>query len=331
MHCSVVRRLLSDDGALDLQHLRRFVRYEDIPQLVRDCVSSTAQPKLGPYKELLLLVGPVESISKTSLVEALSSTVEPLITFSTPVPLLAPTSQEQAELWTSQCWPTIYNKNNPFGPHPTTLARAEAEISGDVEKWMDLASAAARDASATKAGEKIGAVIIARRNGIARPIAIAGDARWLHWPRIPPGNVTAHAALRAIAMVAEQLRRQDEIQEVSKARESIDSGIFHDQPHSQIEECQGSANVDGYLCHALEIYCTHEPCVMCAMAIMHSRFSRVVFQHRMSHTGGLCADGELGHGLFWRKELNWTLLAWHYPQINDDSHSKQCEDSNLHA
>jgi len=51
---------------------------------------------------------------------------------------------------------------------------------------------------------------------------------------------------------------------------------------------------------------------MCAMAIVHSRFGRLVFGKRMPATGGICADGELGHGLFWRKELNWTLLAWQW-------------------
>lgn len=51
---------------------------------------------------------------------------------------------------------------------------------------------------------------------------------------------------------------------------------------------------------------------MCSMAIVHSRFGRIVFGHRMKKTGGLCADGGLGHGLFWRKELNWTCLGWEW-------------------
>jgi tRNA-specific adenosine deaminase 3 len=90
--------------------------------------------------------------------------------------------------------------------------------------------------------------------------------------------------------------------------------IFRDRPFLEVEKglYDASGNKDGYLCHDLEFYCTHEPCVMCSMAIVHSRFGRVIFKHRMPDTGGLCADGKLGHGLFWRKELNWTLLAWQW-------------------
>lgn len=85
----------------------------------------------------------------------------------------------------------------------------------------------------------------------------------------------------------------------------------------------------GYLCLDLEIYSTHEPCVMCSMAIVHSRFGRAVFRHRMSRTGGLCADGGLGHGLFWRKELNWTLLAWHL-RVGDEQ-GERGEEAEWHA
>ena len=65
---------------------------------------------------------------------------------------------------------------------------------------------------------------------------------------------------------------------------------------------------------------------MCAMAIVHSRFGKVVFKHRMPRTGGLCADGDLGHGLFWRKELNWQLLGWEWShpssEINTSGHGR---------
>ena len=404
---SLIRNILPDDGGIDLGHLRRFAKLEDVPQHVRDIVASRNESKKdtgaaavddidnlgkevlkgnseataglvnnfekklstdegdaivdpqkeslteraainldkGPSTERLLVVGATSVISKVEIIEVLSAVLSDPIIFSIPAPLLAPTSQEQATLWSSRYWPTVYKKTNPFGPHPSIVSRAELEIRDSVKKWMGLATEVALQAGTTGSGEAVGVVVVERRNGIARPVAIAGDARWLDWPCNKRGNVTAHAALRAIAMVSEGLRWTDETKEVQltsiggtrsdsgeseprvesesfqeitmrapvKKAEDVPS-IFRDQPFLEVEKghYDTSGNEDGYLCHDLELYCTHEPCVMCSMAIVHSRFGRVIFKHRMPDTGGLCADGKLGHGLFWRKELNWTLLAWQW-------------------
>ncbi|KAL9097827.1 MAG: hypothetical protein Q9165_000153 [Trypethelium subeluteriae] len=71
----------------------------------------------------------------------------------------------------------------------------------------------------------------------------------------------------------------------------------------------------GYLCHNMEIYITHEPCIMCSQALLHSRFGRVIIGQRMPDTGALTSetDGESagrGYGLWWRKELNWNALVY---------------------
>jgi tRNA-specific adenosine deaminase 3 len=350
-------------------------------------------------KELFLIVGSTNAISSTVVVHELSAVVGDSIIFSIQVPRLAPTSQEQASSWSSQYWPTVYKKSNPFGPHPSIVSRSEQEIQGEVEKWMALAAEAAFQADLTGSGETVGVVIVERRNGIGRPVAVAGDARWIGWPCKGQGNVTAHAVLRAIAMVATGLRETEQSVSIGSvptsslvaervpadqsfctaspptpqlefektaADQLIKSGvksssmdpeeaiwnpkpdpevafvyvprekqvhrdnIFQDTPilAPEKEHNNQSGTEAGYLCHELEIYCSHEPCVMCSMAILHSRFGRIIFQNRMPKTGGMCADGELGHGLFWRKDLNWTLLAWQWiPPIDD----RKDERADLHA
>ncbi|TAQ85170.1 hypothetical protein B7494_g6501 [Chlorociboria aeruginascens] len=314
---NLIRKIIPEDGGIDLQHLRRFAKPGEVPQKVRDLIPENSSISPEPDQQLLLLVGSTASISSESLLEALSPLLASVSLFSTSVPLLAPTSQEQAASWASKYWPTVYKKNNPFGPHPSIVSRAGDEIEGDVGKWMDLASQVARQSCSEGRGEEFGVVVVERRGGIARPVAVAGDARWLDWPRVGSGNVTAHAVLRAIATVSAGLKARDEAHIVPEnITPSKAEGIFQDKPIGSLERdnCRRSGDSDGYLCHGLEIYCSHEPCVMCSMAIVHSRFGKVVFQQRMSKTGGLCANGKLGHGLFWRKELNWTLLAWQYSQ-----------------
>eukprot|EP00933_Yihiella_yeosuensis_P001399 TRINITY_DN10227_c0_g1_i1.p1 TRINITY_DN10227_c0_g1~~TRINITY_DN10227_c0_g1_i1.p1 ORF type:complete len:157 (-),score=34.36 TRINITY_DN10227_c0_g1_i1:27-497(-) len=42
-----------------------------------------------------------------------------------------------------------------------------------------------------------------------------------------------------------------------------------------------------YLCQDCEVVTTHEPCVMCAMALVHSRVRRVIFREADPEFGGL--------------------------------------------
>lgn len=331
----MTRKLFPEDGGYDLQHIRRFAKQTDVPDHV--CISllgvgaDSNDQGNAELPELFLLVGATSLISPEELRNALSPILDPIIICSIKVPRLAPTSQEQAKLWSSQYWPIVYKKSNPFGPHPAIVSRAEEELNEEVGKWMDLATEVAQSSSSAGIGEEIGAVVVERKNGVARILAVVGDARWMNWPKFGPGNVTAHAALRAIAMVADGIKIQEENKAGMVSEKGTPDGkmIFRDQPLNTLEtnHHKSAEWVDGYLCHELELYITHEPCVMCSMAIVHSRFGRVIFGNRMPKTGGFCADSELGHGLFWRKELNWSLLAWQW--ISDGEENKVLRESKI--
>jgi tRNA-specific adenosine deaminase 3 len=254
--------------------------------------------------------------------------------FYVTVPALAPTSAEQAERWSTEYWPIAYKNTNPYGPHPSLVSRNTAEIEAEAGSWLALAQSAGESMSDMNLGEKVGCVVVDNANGRQEIIAVAGDCRWRSpsgeaEPKQGPGNVMAHAVERAIAIVARKRLRA-----AGKDPDLLDRKLFCDSPLTELERRvyeMDNISRSGYLCVDLDIYTTHEPCVMCSMAILHSRFKRCVFGRRMPRTGGLTADtvtgkvdecvelGKgLGHGIFWRpSELNWKLLAWEW----EDEHT----------
>lgn len=257
-----------------------------------------------------------------------------------PVPSRPPTSKKQADEWTAKYWPTAFRNTNPFGPQPTVLARAESEMleTDSVGDYIRLAKRVGMQGKKMGHGLGVGVIIVERegRNS-PRVVAAATDARWssvcipsAHTEGINHGNCLGHAVLRAIGMVAEK-RLASRRAEVSGEKENGATPINSETarktkpldilslPATPLETVyfKGSTlPASGYLCLNLELYITHEPCVMCSMAILHSRFSRVVFAKSMK-TGAISAD-QGGHGLFWRGELNWKLLCWRWEGTEQD-------------
>ncbi|KAK5131331.1 hypothetical protein LTR08_000997 [Meristemomyces frigidus] len=189
----------------------------------------------------------------------------------------------------------------------------------------------------TKAGASANERTKARRDKRKRQKAAAKAAEEAEISGCCSGNVMSHAVMRAIGMVGRK-RLRVASQPVSTAAAKAESNFaaaglehneeardafFLDLPINPTEEqyfVKDNLKPDGYLCLKLEIFLTHEPCMMCSMALVHSRVGRVIFKHRMPKTGGLTAElvsndsgpVGLGYGLCWRKELNWQFMCWEY-------------------
>ncbi|KAI2634242.1 cytidine deaminase-like protein [Hypomontagnella submonticulosa] len=428
---NVARALAGEDVANNLPHLRRCVKPSDLPTHLKNPFLNEGngrQVHLGKSNWLYIVLGPTKDLPFEELMKGLASidTIrDDIFVGKIAVPLLAPTSQVQANMWSQQYWQTVYRKNNPLGPHPSTISRTEATVSRDASIWMTLAHEIAKESQEAGFGEPIGAVIVKRTlpgrpdwgknnqakqgtaesdsngegvkadadadgevaspdateavpantardvnqldssnlgagvEGASKPtvvtkettqiVAIAADARWYQQEKTGhTGNPMAHAALRAISMVAQKLVRAEN--RPHKEQRIMEFESFQDKPlltNEQIVFDEEHPCPDGYLCHELELYLTHEPCTMCAMAILHSRMGRIVFRHRMPLTGGMssedrgydtcgasgtCPHGQCGGGkglgLHWRKELNWTLLGWEW---ESDDTEKLLVDPHLHA
>jgi len=256
------------------------------------------------------------------------------------VPGQAPLSAEQAKMWSERYWPTIFNPASQVlqdAPPLHQLRRVQAALDTPaVDRYMGLARTAATEVELSGHGMSVAAVVVDPHTN--EVVAVAGDARW--WSETPArpsdqnsrhgGRPEHHALMRAVAMVANQevRRRMDR---GSHGRFMTGTESPAGRPLTEIEQRHDLGNTpsvtsageeggsrmpsDGYLCSGLDVYLTHEPCVCCAMAMIHSRFRACVFGQRMPGTGGLCAEaGEtaLGYGLFWRRELNWRVMAFEY-------------------
>ncbi|KAI5357989.1 Putative cytidine and deoxycytidylate deaminase domain, cytidine deaminase [Septoria linicola] len=349
--------------------------WESIPSTVMQAPGSTAWEYSTPGKgkgvsqpaTLHLLVCPTKIVSRKDLYDVLkecppfSSSPDswsyPLELREITVPLLAPTSPQQAQEWSNEYWPTFYRKTNPFGAHPTAIKKAEEELQAPSDENISVDDAFAL---ARKAGEEnrrkgigtgTGCVIIERFEGKTEVIAVAGDARWA--PRIPnipetdpkstrQGNMMGHAVMRAVGMVGRKRLRVATTaiaKSAAKAESNFHKGglavdpaardaFFADLPITDLERTyfdKDNLKPDGYLCLRLEVFLTHEPCIMCSMGLVHSRVGRVIFKHRMPETGGLTSEMTrndsgpvgLGYGMCWRKELNWQFMCWEYIPVEE--------------
>ncbi|KAI1093797.1 hypothetical protein F5B19DRAFT_491116 [Rostrohypoxylon terebratum] len=444
----LAKRLTGGDGVRNLPHLRRCLKPADLPPHLKNAFVNEGNGRnihMNKSQWLYTIIGPKSELIFEQLQRELRSilgTEEEVWLAEVMVPLVAPNSQAQAIMWSQEFWQSIYRKNNPLGPHPSTLARAQGAISKDAPIWLSLADSIAKKAKKCGMGESIGAVIVKRtfpgradsgKQGtkkqartqkeedgeqdagenepcgqgvcdekisdghdsdaassdgvgmddllsgvtnsinqldISQPgtpppatqqtatqsqssslptvetkekveiVAIAGDARWhQHGCFDDTGNPMAHAPLRAISMVAQKLVRSENR---DKSEEQImEFECFQDKPlltDEQVVFDIDHPSPDGYLCHDLELYLSHEPCTMCSMGILHSRMGKVIFRRRMPLTGGMTSEdrptgicgesgmckgegscgGGQGLGLHFRKELNWTLFGWEFEAEDED-------------
>lgn len=73
-------------------------------------------------------------------------------------------------------------------------------------------------------------------------------------------------------------------------------------------ELQPTRNGADYLLTSLTLFITHEPCVMCSMALLHSRVKEVYFIYPRKRSGGL----EGSYGVHSRRDLNHRFDAWQW-------------------
>lgn len=171
------------------------------------------------------------------------------------VPKHAPQSRAQFYAW-KDVWPLASSVYNPSTPPVHALADAELRL-----MWLHMAEAVAEARLSPLLGGAVGAVLVnPETNEI---VARACDRSRVVDPvtgavRASPTAPLQHAVMALLAVWG---RACCAVRDAGRA------------PH--------------YLCRGFDLYVTLEPCVMCAMALLHSRVRRVVFGARNPAFGGL--------------------------------------------
>ncbi|XP_034430934.1 probable inactive tRNA-specific adenosine deaminase-like protein 3 [Hippoglossus hippoglossus] len=217
--------------------------------------------------------------------------------FVVKVPSRPPLTRPQFELAIKH-WPTSFHEDKQV----TVALRGELfnpHQKASMHMYMMSAVAAAR-AGKEMGMEAVGAVVV--NPATQRVIAVGHDCRGDH--------PLHHAAMVCIDLVA---RSQ------GAGCYSFDKypACSFSSPTSDTcpNEADAKASAQPYICTGYDLYVTREPCVMCAMALVHSRIGRVFY-------GTGSADGAFGtkFKIHSQKDLN------HRFEVYKGVLSRQCED-----
>ncbi|KAK2839473.1 hypothetical protein Q5P01_013213 [Channa striata] len=219
--------------------------------------------------------------------------------FLVKIPARPPLTRPQFEL-ASKHWPTSFHEDKQM-----TVA-LKGELFSPPEKaamhmYMRSAVTAAK-AAKDRGMEAVGAVVV---NPVTEEvIAVGHDCRHDH--------PLHHAVMVCIDLVARSQGGGCYTFDSHPACQLIPptSGTHHNEPDAE-------KSSQPYICTGYDLYVTREPCVMCAMALVHSRIGRVFY-------GITSADGALGtkFKVHSQKDLN------HHFEVYKGILSKQCEGLN---
>ncbi|WWC86108.1 uncharacterized protein L201_000979 [Kwoniella dendrophila CBS 6074] len=93
-------------------------------------------------------------------------------------------------------------------------------------------------------------------------------------------------------------------------------------------DIQPLKNGSDYLLNGLTLFITHEPCIMCSMALLHSRVKQVIYIFERKKGGGFRTGS--GLGINSRNDLNHKFQVWKFDgYISEDTRRQLDFDENI--
>ena len=240
------------------------------------------------------------SLTRTALLDALATfrpQLAALSPFLLPVPATPARNPDQLRI-SSAIWPTIYA---PIPIRPSTSRTWSPARRAWVHSGIQRVLSQARSARA--AGDLPVAVYCTsppspfwpRGDGFIPPTQNLSASS--HDTRLSECHPLRHATLNCIANIA-RLRTV--------------------RPFNVSQPTRNGAD---YLLTSLSLFVTHEPCVMCCMALLHSRVREVFYVFSRRRGGGF--EGPIGvHG---RRDLNHRFEVWRWRGEGSDGWEREFE------
>ncbi|KAJ2863233.1 tRNA-specific adenosine deaminase subunit tad3 [Coemansia aciculifera] len=218
--------------------------------------------KKHPDGGLLVIMCQCSQISREALsIELQGTEWETLEVAEHAVPTVAPYTAEQYDLWKA-VWPVSYR--------PPVIVRTV--LSPDDREYIERILRYVADSMSTDDEDVVVAICSPHTRLIIAETTVSQASRKVH--------PLEHAAMCCIAQVAgAELRRQESASDVLPAK----------RPHSPsaVDDDSNGDYVAGYLCEGLDVFASREPCVMCTMALVHSRIGRLFFLAASPSGGGI--------------------------------------------
>eukprot|EP00743_Colponemidia_sp_Colp-15_P006907 GILK01007454.1.p1 GENE.GILK01007454.1~~GILK01007454.1.p1 ORF type:complete len:346 (-),score=27.86 GILK01007454.1:106-1104(-) len=185
----------------------------------------------------------------------------------------APVSKDQLTEW-NLVWPLTFKRISW-----ETLSFSDQEMH-ELRKYMALAYEAG-ETSAKAGHRRVGCVIVHPES--REVIATAGDESCA----VHKDGAVSHWPLRHAVMVTIDRVAQRDLELYPSEAQFHPRDIPTTVSAEPVDATMASAEEKPYLCTGLDLYVTKEPCVMCSMALVHSRIRRVFYNEEEAIFGGL--------------------------------------------
>eukprot|EP00041_Stephanoeca_diplocostata_P033732 m.1121184 g.1121184 ORF g.1121184 m.1121184 type:complete len:249 (+) comp24398_c0_seq7:351-1097(+) len=207
------------------------------------------------------------------------------------VPRSQPLTRAQFEE-ASKLWPVSFHEDKKISralSHQVFTPLQCQEISRQLQRARDAGAHSGRLETDDVVSDTVGCVLVDPTTGAV--VAQGADDTRSHPLR--------HATMVAIAQMAQYHvaaeatgfnagasathdAGQPPLKRRREARQSVANGA-----KDAVTDNTRQANGSPYLCSGLDLYTTREPCIMCAMALLHARIGRVFYGSRLPSNGGL--------------------------------------------